>query len=160
MIEFTNREAIQVITPALVELSRLPLPIKGALRVRKIMRVFTENTKIVEETRLEGLKKYVELTEKGEIAWLDTKDDKGRILSRESVYLKTEGETDDTTAREAWNAEFAELMGETFEWDERLTLQLRHFPRDDSSAKNVVSANLLFRLGDLVEDIDKKEKKP
>lgn len=160
MTIFTNREARFIIVPALEELGELPLPIKGALRVRKIKRAFAENTRDVEETRLESLKKYSELNSEGEIAWLEIKDDGGKIVGKESVYLKAEDGID-TVAREAFGKEFQELMEETFEINEGLKLQLRHFPRDEpTTGKNIVTANLLFRLGDLIEDPDKKEKGP
>lgn len=159
MTTFTNREARFTIVPALEELGELPLPIKGALRVRKIKRAFAENARDVEETRLESVKKYSELNSRGEIAWLEVKDDEGEIVVK-SVYLKAEDGTD-TVAREAFGKEFQELMEETFEIDEGLKLQLRHFPRDEPTmGKNIVTANLLFRLGDLIEDPDKKEKGP
>jgi len=144
MATFTNGEVIQRVLPALEELGRLRLPITGAWRVRRIRKKLVESVQIVEETRLEALKRYVNLNEDGEIAWQEIRNGQGQVVGNTAEFLSAE-------ARENWNKEYLRLMGETIDWDGP-GLQKEHLPRDDQAGRNEVTADLLFRLGDLIEE--------
>jgi len=171
MPKFTNREALMVVLPALRELGKLQtktgvaaLSMKGALRVRKIRKAFEAHQVDLQAVKEEKLKDYAELDDKGKVKTEPLTDADGKVLKdrrgnpigEQAVLRKGE---DGTTAESqaAFNEEWNALMDEEFEhgWG----IGLDHLPNDDKeTGQNIISADLLFRLGDLIEDPEEKEK--
>ena len=157
MPKFTNQEALMVVLPALRQLSSLPLSMKGALRVRKVRKAFEAHQEDIQAVKQETLKKYAELDGKGEVKTRDVTDKKGNVIGQAAVLLKGEDETE-TEAQETFNAEWVALMEEEFE--HKWGIGLEHLPKDNKeTGQNMVSADLLLRLGDLLENPEDMEKK-
>jgi len=173
MPKFTNREALGVVLPALRELGQLrtksgnaALSMKGALRVRKIRKAFEAHQADLRAVKEEKLADYAELDEKGKVKTEPlknasgevVKDQRGNPVGQQAVLRKGEDGTD-AEAQAAFNEEWNALMDEEFEHAWGINVR-DHLPKDDKTTdQNIISADLLFRLGDLIEDPEDKEKR-
>jgi len=171
MPKFTNREALMVVLPALRELGRLKtragnaaLSMKGALRVRKIRKAFEVHQKDLQAVKEEKFEEYAELDEKGKVKTEPLtntkgevqKDQRGNPVGEQAILRKGEDGTD-AEAKAAFNEEWNALMEEEFE--HKWGIGMEHLPKDDKeTGQNIISADLLFRLGNLIEDPEDKEK--
>ena len=143
-----NPEVRGNVLEALVTLGEMKLPGKGVLRLRKIRRRIAEEWRDVEEARLEVLKEYVVLDEKGEIVW----EQEGP--TRRTAVWKGDTDEERAASRKAHQEIFNELMDEEFTID--LTLNPDHLGMKNLNAESPVTANLLFQLGDLFEEPEEK----
>lgn len=173
MPKFTNREALRVVLPALIELGRLKtktgmgaLSMKGALRVRLIRQAFEALQKAIQAIKEAKFHDYAELDENGKVVTEPLKDANGNVLKDvrgnpigTAAVLRKGPDGTDTEAQAAFNKEWDALMEEPFEHEWGISVQ-DHLPKDDKeTGQSVISADLLFRLGDLIQDAEDKEKK-
>ena len=84
------------------------LPVRGALRIRKVRKTLIEHWNDLEEVRQEILRQHAQTGEDGEVVRLPVPEGMPRNVEGEPVWLTPESEGEA-------NAAYAELMAEPFE---------------------------------------------
>lgn len=135
MATFTNLEIIGNILPALRTLGAKQLPVRGAMRIRKIRKAFEEHWRDVEATRRELLKRHATLNEKGEL--ITDKANNAIFDSDGMVAIEKQA---------AFAVEYQELLADTFEYDWKID------PEVCLGSKITIAANTLLGLGELLEE--------
>lgn len=131
MVTVKNADVVEMLT-VLGELAREKLPVKGALKVRKIHRTLSQAWTDVEDVRKQLFDEYAEKDANGDLII-----EQGPSQGARTVKLK-EGAT------EAFNAAWDELMAHEIEVADVLTAA------DMGTAE--IRPHILIGLGDLLTD--------